>query len=263
MGAHVERLLSCFQVASHPPGAQVLTYVLEAQGDGSAGSPFRLSRDGVEIVRDAAFGLAVDQLLSEATQTGIDALGAGTLGLHAGAASFRGAAVLLPAASGSGKTTLVAGLVAAGYDYLSDELALIDAGSAWVRPFPRPLWMTPASVELFDDLRLKLPSALDFAHRHKCQVHPDDLRPRALGRACPVRRVVFPHYLPGAPTTLEALPRSEAVVAMISNAFNMASLGRNGLLALASLARGAASYRLRSGDLLQAVAAVRSVVESS
>jgi len=33
---------------------------------------------------------------------------------------------VLPAPSGSGKTTLTAGLVAAGWGYLTDELAILD-----------------------------------------------------------------------------------------------------------------------------------------
>ena len=47
--------------------------------------------------------------------------------IHSGAAvSPRGGAVLLPGPSGSGKTGLVAGLVRAGFGYLSDEAAGID-----------------------------------------------------------------------------------------------------------------------------------------
>ena len=47
----------------------------------------------------------------------------------AGSVACRGRGLILPAPSGGGKTTLVAGLVAAGFDYLSDEVAKNGRGS--------------------------------------------------------------------------------------------------------------------------------------
>ena len=58
--------------------------------------------------------------------------------VHAGAAVFGKAGVLLPGSSRSGKTSLVREIIRQGGEYFSDEYALIDAQGA-VHPFLRPL----------------------------------------------------------------------------------------------------------------------------
>jgi energy-coupling factor transporter ATP-binding protein EcfA2 len=58
------------------------------------------------------------------------------LWLHAGVMARDGRAVLLCGPTGQGKSTLVAQLATRGWDYLSDEIAPIDAERGSVFPFP-------------------------------------------------------------------------------------------------------------------------------
>ncbi|MEK7723903.1 MAG: hypothetical protein AAB336_06110 [Acidobacteriota bacterium] len=60
--------------------------------------------------------------------------------LHAGAVSFKGSAIIIPAKSFSGKTTLVAELAGRGLEYYSDEYAVIDK-DGFLHPFPKQLSM--------------------------------------------------------------------------------------------------------------------------
>lgn len=69
------------------------------------------------------------------------------LNMHAGVVAGPAGAILLPAPPGSGKSTLTAGLVAAGLDYFSDEVALL-AEEIWrsCRSRWRCASRTPASM---------------------------------------------------------------------------------------------------------------------
>ena len=83
--------------------------------------------------------------------------------------------VLLPGPPDSGKTTLTAGLVRAGFRYLTDEAAFVDPTTRILRPFPRPLWMELGTVEIIPGVRDKLP-AFSQGARLNYHVAPNDLR---------------------------------------------------------------------------------------
>jgi hypothetical protein len=247
LGKLVDRFLRPFEAPSQPRPAD-RTYVLSADPSGA----ISLVVDGDERVRGGSAFDAVGQLLWEVSQQAI-ALGSEHLALHAGALSWRGTGVVLPAPSGSGKSTLTAGLTVAGCEYLSDEVALVDLESGILHPFPRALGLSQRSIGFIPGLLERLPQELappDGAERH---VPPDALRASAIGGPCELRCVIVPEHVPGATTTLEPARRSEAVLAMMGNAFNFAEFKGAGLVALAAIAQHISAYRLRIGELSAAV----------
>jgi hypothetical protein len=64
--------------------------------------------------------------------------------------AWRGDLILLPASSGSGKTSLTARLVAAGCDYFSDEVVLIERGTGGVRLVPINLCVRSGGHEFLE-----------------------------------------------------------------------------------------------------------------
>jgi len=192
---------------------------------------------------------------------GVEATGAldDRLSFHAGAVSVEGRGVMLPASSGSGKSTLVAALVADGAGYLSDEVAILDAGM--LHPFPRPLGLKQRSFRLLGGLLERMPPATTDADLDQMAVCPDDIRPGAVADACPLDLVVFPRYEPGGTTTLEPISRAAGVIEAIGNSFTFQRSGGAALGALAAAARRARFVRLSTGDLADAVSAVRSALE--
>lgn len=72
--------------------------------------------------------------------------GVASLAVHAGAVAAGGAVAAFPAASGHGKTTLSAACLLAGLDYVSDEALCLDWHDGSVRPYPRPLALSPWSA---------------------------------------------------------------------------------------------------------------------
>ncbi len=175
--------------------------------------------------------------------------------VHAGAvATTRGEGLLLPGPSGSGKTSLVAGLVRAGFDYLSDEAALVDPVTRQLYPYPRALALKPGIFGEFAALRAKVDGSMLLSSQW--YVPPDTLRPGAARGPCSIGFVVVPRYEREAPTRLTAISPAAAVTELARNAVNLGVYRERALQLLAEVVRGARSYRLVSGDLGEAVAAI-------
>jgi hypothetical protein len=179
--------------------------------------------------------------------------------LHAALAARRGRGVLMPGRPDAGKTTLVAGLVRAGFAYLSDEAAVFDASTGRFLAFPRPLGMEVATLDLFPGLERRLPSELRSTDRKTRHVPATAIRPRSVSESCRLGFVVVPEYLPGAPTTLTPMGRAEALVLLSGSAFDAERFASRGLRPMAGELARAECYRLRTGDLGGAVEAVTSL----
>jgi len=173
--------------------------------------------------------------------------------VHSGAVvTPAGHGLLLPAASGSGKTTLVAGLVRAGFGYLSDEAAAIDPVSRKLYPYPKALTIKNSSRELFGELKPRRNGVLqDVWH-----VRASEIRPDADGAPCDIRFVVAPRYRPGAGIELESITPAAVVVELWMNALSRSVYRGRGLALLADVARVARGYRLVYGNLEGAVEAI-------
>lgn len=234
--------------------------VYEARRRLRADRHFVLYRNGRSVRRSDSYEEIVDWVLWEVSARAISRARE-CLAIHAGAVSWNGAGIILPAPQDSGKTTLSAGLIGAGFSYLCDEAALIDVKTGELSPFPRPLSMEPSSVRLIPGLANKVESSFGGPTRRQFHVLPEDLGPGPVGESCPVRYVVAPTYAKGADTDLEPMSRADAVVTMARNSFNLKRFGRRGVRILAGLVGQAACYRLRTGDLSSAVAAVSNLVQ--
>jgi hypothetical protein len=166
------------------------------------------------------------------------------LALHAAALAIDGQGLLLPGPPSAGKTTLAAALVTAGFDYLTDEAAVIDVDTLDVAPFPKPLSLGPGSL-----------AALGRPHDPSAPAETQTLLPAsalrcaAPGRAVPARFLVFPGYQPGAVSTLITMSRAEAMVELANNSFNFMTHGRKWLGLLHRLVSACTCVRLVTGDL--------------
>jgi hypothetical protein len=228
----------------------------EVRSERSAGSPgFVLERDGRRL-RTARWpdGL-VDIVLWEIFQVALrDELG--SVAIHAGAVSSRGRGIVFPAPMNTGKTTLVGALVCAGFDYLSDEAALIGTGGRLL-PFLKPLTFEPGSYDLLPQLRALAQTGPGLRRQH---VVADELRAGSTGSSCEIGWVVTLSRRAGARTTLEPLSRGDALAALAKNSFNLHRLGARGIHTLGSVVRGATALRLEVGDLQEAVKAILGLV---
>ena len=134
--------------------------------------------------------------------------------LHAGVVSDGTHCVVLPAAPGSGKTTLTAGLVHSGFDYFSDEIALLDEATLSLRPVPLGLGIKPGAVDVLADrfpvLRdLQVHSREDGRQVRYLSLTPDQVAPHDAKRHA--RWLIFPRFAPHAKTRLTPIGRPDAL----------------------------------------------------
>lgn len=265
LGRHVRRILGGFEVAqnarqatlpalTHIPCYRLARIVCEDQPWfwvlDDRGPIFGLP--GVGPTLDWFFWRLNGDLVREARDFFI---------VHAGAVvAPSGGGIVLPGQSGAGKSSLVAGLVRRGFGYLSDEFAAIDPVEGGLFAVPRALSLKPGSYELLDGLR---PPGPDEPFRGG-QWHIPSSEVGTYGGDGPhgIRWVIAPEYRPDAPVSVEPMTTAETAYTLGSHSPSVWVYGRRALPLLGDVAQHARGFRLVSGDLTEAVAAVEQLVSS-
>jgi len=136
------------------------------------------------------------------------------LGIHAGVVGGQTGAMLLPGNPGSGKSSLTAALVQAGFQYYSDEMALLRDGDFQVLPVPFSLCIKDTGLAV---LASRFPGLEALPLHQRCDGKrvaylppPKGCLPPS-GETKPVRAIVFPHYAYQASTCCRAIPKAEAL----------------------------------------------------
>lgn len=191
-------------------------FQINRSSDGS----FYLCRDNVVIESDISADEIAPLLKRKMMKRAVKQSGSYFV-VHAGVVQKRGHCLVLSAPSGSGKSTLVAGLIAAGFKYLSDEVALFSEEINLTSvPLSLCLKQTgwPTVQELF--------STWNSLQSHYCIYHGQAVRylppPSSArvdpGEQIPVRWVVFPSYKPEGTTRLRPLATSDGIRLLFSEA---------------------------------------------
>lgn len=183
--------------------------------------------------------------------------------LHAGVVERGGAAVLLPALPGSGKSTLTAALANRGFRLLSDEFGVVRLADAALLPLLRPTALKNESIEVMR--RFAPGAALGPAFPKTRKGTVAHLAPGAESvakRNVPARAalILFPNFVRGAGIELEPIPKSRAFLKLSTNSFNYELLGPEAFDAVTKLIGACACYRLRFGDLEEAVGRIRALL---
>lgn len=136
------------------------------------------------------------------------------LQIHAAVVSNGDACIVLPGAPGAGKTTLTIGLMHAGFEYFSDEVALLEEESLQLRPFTLGMGIKPGAVAVLAALCPQL-RALDAHSREDGQsvryLTPPRERCAAPDVTRPAAWLVFPRYAANVTTELKPIGKSEAL----------------------------------------------------
>src|SRR5688500_17125559 len=219
----------------------------------------RIERDGVTMFQTDRPWDVVPYLAWAINWEAVARLSRRYLLLHAGAVAWGGHAMLFPADSGSGKTTLVAGLLAAGFDYLSDDIVPMDPNSGRLLPFAKSLSLKPGGRRPLHRVYRTYGRRVPPVRGHPASGWA--LVPRAAWPTEPViaRYVVVPRYIRGEPTRLEPLGRGAAAERLFGQAFNVSEHGVAGVGRIVEMVRGAQCYSLTIGRLEEAVALLRAL----
>lgn len=195
-----------------------------------------------EARRLASPGAVVDHVQAYVNRQVVDVVQAWSTGLHAAAAERDDVLVLLPGVSGAGKSTLVAGLVRAGWKYVTDEAVELH-DDLRVRGFAKALTIDPGAQHLFYDLRPADQDTLSW------YVPPHHLGTVADGRARAVDHVVVPRYEPAGHVSVARLPAAAGLMHLASCTFYFSNDGVRHLSRLAALVRRVPVWQVTYPDL--------------
>jgi len=181
------------------------------------------------------------------------------LHIHAGVVSDGKSLTLLPAPSGRGKSTLTGGLVHSGFEYFSDEVALLEEGSFRAMPIPMSLCVKSAAWDLLAPM---FPDLLGLATHQRpdgkiVRYLPPPQRsvPTDLGRSLPVRRIIFPWFESGSTTALRPLSQAEALGRLLGQCLAVPlDLDTERVAALVRWISGVEAYELVMSSLDEALA---------
>jgi hypothetical protein len=243
MRRHFENLFDAFVPAN---GAPVTDYLVTGNRTGA----YEVRMDGTPVATATTVSGIVTALVHHVNRQAID--GEYAVMSHAGGVERDGVGFVFPAHMEAGKTTLTAGLVRAGFGYLTDEAVAFDWDSGEIEPFPKPLSIDEGSQFLFPELRPGVAPGDEAPPEGQWQVPAAAIRPDALGQPCAARFVIFPRYEEGVVTQLAPVTRAEALVEMARNTFEFKERPRRALDVLAEIVRGAECYRIAVGSHAEA-----------
>lgn len=170
--------------------------------------------------------------------------------LHAGVlADAKDRSLLITAPSGGGKSTLTAHLMARGMRYLSDEFGLLSLdGKATLQPYPRPLSLKNASIDITREVWPHLAPTLSGSPRGDiAYARPSDVS-RACSRPASAYLMVVPHFSRGAKASITPLSKAEAFMALVQSSPNYTSLGQASFEALTGYVQRVRAYKLTYGS---------------
>lgn len=217
-----------------------IRYVIERR---TRPTRFQLTRDSFDAGAAADLGELL-LLLEEDLAIRLQELRPDLYFIHSAVVKMCGRAVMLVAPSGGGKSTTAWALVHAGFSYVSDELAPIDAKALQVHPYPRALTLKSEPPPA-----CPLPGATVRTSRG--WLVPTDRMPGGVVTdQLPLAAILFLRYDPTAPRpTIRRLARAESVARLYANALNSLAHPPDGLDAAIAIAEGAPTFQLVTSDL--------------
>jgi len=147
-------------------------------------------------------------------------------------------AIILPGESGQGKSTLCAILMTSGWRLFSDELALIDLETGLAQPYPRPVSLKNASIEVMKSFAPGW--RMTAIHHGTPKGDVAYMLPRAedLERAGELARpaaILVPDYHPDAEKALEPMAPSVTFLQMSACSINYNGFHEAGFRRLSDL----------------------------
>jgi hypothetical protein len=179
--------------------------------------------------------------------------------IHAGVVGTGAGCILLPAAAGSGKSSLTAALTHAGFQFFSDEVALIERKSFRVPPMPLAICVKSTGWDLIARYYPAIPQLPTHWREDGKMVRYIPPPPGAAQQPpAPVRYIIFPHYEQDAPTGLTTIARSEALRRLMDECLALSQrLSQTNVQALVNWIADIQCYSLKFSSLDRAVELIR------
>ena len=180
--------------------------------------------------------------------------------LHAGVVARDGRALILTGESGAGKSTLAALLGERGWRLLGDEFALLDPADGRLWPFPRPVSLKNAAIDL---LAAQVPAArwgprLEGTPKGTIRhLVPNAAALAAMEEPVVPAAILFPRF--GEAPAARPVSPGEAFVRLTQASTNYVALGERGFEALTRLVESCPGTAIDYPDTATAIAQVEAV----
>ncbi len=165
--------------------------------------------------------------------------------LHAAAVSYKSRALVIPANSGAGKSSFTTWLVANGFDYITDELILID-NDLTIDGLGRPIQIKAHGI---DAVQSQL-NSIDGIYKGKLA---NAVPVSSLGGEVselaehPLGLLVFPQYKKDLEYSFTKLSSADAGMRLMANHVNARNLEGHGFKAMMQMIRNTPCYSLDYG----------------
>jgi HprK-related kinase A len=172
--------------------------------------------------------------------------------IHAAVLERGGRALVLPGVPGAGKSTLCTALAHRGWRLLSDEFALIKPGDGNLEPWPRPISLKNASIEVMRRWAPEAYMSAPVPNTNKgtvAHVRPPAESVRRASEPATPAWLVFPTFAKGAAAELTRLPKARAFFRLANCSFNYESLGIRGFRTLSRMIDACDAYEFRYASL--------------
>jgi HprK-related kinase A len=179
--------------------------------------------------------------------------------IHAGAVARDGGALVMTGDSGAGKSTLAAMLGHRGWRFLGDEFALLDPQDGRFVPFPRPISLKNASIDLLREIAPADRFGPRFDGTIKGSVQhlaPPVEAIAAMDAAVPARLIVMPAFEPGVAPASRRISRAECFFHLSQASTNYRLIGEPAFAALWRLVETAPAYEISYGSTADAEALI-------
>ncbi len=179
----------------------------------------------------------------------------GKYGIHAAAVARNDRSIILPGSSGAGKSTLTIALIRSGFDFLGDDITLVeDAEGLKTLAFPEKADLTEETLPLFAELR-----SVDREGRPagwpKYQLRMSDFYQSNVAWRTTPAAIVFPRVVQQHESLLLPLEKKEAFLHLSASVLlTERDSTREHIKVLSELANSLPVFRLLSGrDLDQSI----------
>jgi hypothetical protein len=237
-----------------PEGHDVTVFLIARRGPAWLDRPWGLWRDGEPCETVVSDDYIVPYVLWEVTRLVLEHA-APVVPVHAAAVARNGRALMLVGPSHAGKSTLSGSLTRAGWEFLTDELALLEFGPAGavVQPFWRPIGVRRGGP--LDDV-IDLPG-----HEEEVLVPASELG--RLAPPTPLATIVFPTYTGGGDGQPGPLPPADALARLTTQMPGLgAEGGVEGFHRCAALLEDLPAYEIAVDDLETAESSLRQLLDS-
>ena len=167
------------------------------------------------------------------------------IALHAASVIKNNISVVIPAETGSGKTSLAAWLVSQGYQYLTDELVLIDQKNSEFQAFYRPLNIKSSGLDSVQPL-LKNFNEQQEITAGSITIWPAEFVGERADQKDPlkVNLFIFPSYQADCELRIEALTPAQTGLELMGCNVNARNLEGHGFREITSIAKQVPAMRL-------------------